>query len=247
MSGQRIMEERSTAMLPLPVILSGGLGTRLGPLAEGLPKPMVTVAGRPFLEHVVRQLAGQGFPEILLLVGYKAEIIESHFGDGAAFGLRVRYSREPEPSGTGGALKLAGPFIQDRFLMLYGDLYRDFDYMDFCTRHTCALAVYPYIPGLTTIACANVGLDLEGKRVARYAKGDPGARLTHVDAGFGIFGQEALQLLPAGNTSFEEQVYPTLAASGKLDAELVDRGFFDIGNPADLAHARTHFDSHPSH
>lgn len=228
-------------MAPLPVILAGGLGTRLGALAEGLPKPMVAVGGRPLLEHVVRQLAGQGFPEVLLLVGHRAEVIESHFGDGSAFGLRVRYSREREPLGTGGALKFAAPLIPGRFLMLYGDLYRDFDYAGFCARHDQALAVYPYVDGLTTIACANVGLDASGARVARYVKGDPGAGLTHVDAGFGVFRREALDLLPEGASSFEARVYPALAESGKLEAELVDRAFFDIGNPADFAHARAHF------
>lgn len=228
---------------PLPVILAGGLGTRLGVLAEGLPKPMVAVAGKPLLEHVVRQLAAQGFPELLLLVGYRAELIEAHFGDGSAFGLRARYSREPEPLGTGGALKLATPMIPDRFLMLYGDLYRGFDYAGFCSRHDQALAVYPYVDGLTTIACANVGLDGGGARVARYVKGDPQAGLTHVDAGFGLFSRAALGLLPEGPSSFEERVYPALAESGKLEAELVDRAFFDIGNPADLAHAREHFSS----
>ena len=231
------------AALPLPVILCGGLGTRLGPLAEGLPKPMVNVAGKPFLEHLVRQLAGQGFPEILLLVGYRGEIIESHFGDGSAFGLRVRYHWEAEPLGTGGALKLAESLILGRFILLYGDLYRDFDYVRFSDRHANTLAVYPYVDGLTTIACANVGLDQEGKHVARYLKGDPSAGLTHVDAGFGIFGSEVLELLPSGHSSFEQKVYPTLAASGNLEAELVDRRFFDIGNPADLAHARTYFGS----
>lgn len=226
---------------PLPVILAGGLGTRLGALAEGLPKPMVAVAGRPLLEHVVRQLASQGFPEILLLVGHRAGAIESHFGDGSAFGLDIRYSCEAEPLGTGGALKLAAPMIPARFLMLYGDLYRDFDYAGFCARRDQALAVYPYVDGLTTIACANVGLDASCARVARYVKGDPAAGLTHVDAGFGVFRRDALDLLPEGVSSFEARVYPALAESGKLEAELVDRAFFDIGNPADLAHAREHF------
>lgn len=227
--------------LPLPVVLAGGLGTRLGALAEGLPKPMVQVGGRPLLEHVVRQLAGQGFPEILLLVGFRAEFIETHFGDGGGFGIRVRYCREPEPLGTGGALRLASPSIPNRFLMLYGDLYRSFDYAGFCARHRQALAVYPYVEGLTTIACANVRLDPEGTRVADYVKGAPDAGLTHVDAGFGVFHREVLELLPAGKASFEERVYPSLAASGKLEAEIVDRSFFDVGNPADLAHARAHF------
>lgn len=228
-------------MLPLPIILCGGLGTRLGALAEGLPKPMVPVAGTPFLEHVVRQLAGQGFPELLLLVGYRSEVIEGHFGEGADFGIRIAYSRESEPMGTGGAIRLAAPRIPGRFLMLYGDLYRDTDYAAFCARRDQALAVYPYLEGLTTIACANVDLDPSGQRVAVYRKGDPTAGLTHVDAGFGVFRREALDLLPEGSSSFEAEVYPRLAASGKLEAEQVDRAFFDIGNPADLAHARAHF------
>ena len=228
-------------MLPLPVILAGGLGTRLGALAEGLPKPMVPVAGKPFLEHGVRQLARQGFPELLLLVGHRAEAIEAHFGAGEGFGIRIAYSRELEPLGTGGAIRLAAPRMPGRFLMLYGDLYRDVDYAAFCERHDQALAVYPYVEGLTTIACANVGLDPSGGRVAVYRKGDAAAGLSHVDAGFGVFRREAAALLPEGASSFEEQVYPRLAASGELEAELVDRAFFDIGNPADLAHARAHF------
>jgi D-glycero-D-manno-heptose 1,7-bisphosphate phosphatase len=222
----------------LPVILAGGLGTRLGALSEGLPKPMVPVGGRPFLEHVVRQLAGLGFPEALLLVGHRAETIQAHFGDGDGFGLGLRYSREPEPLGTGGALKLAAPLIPERFLLLYGDLYRDFDYRAFCARHGQALAVYPYVPGLTTIACANVGLDAEGRFLRRYVKGEPAAGLAHVDAGFGVFHRDVLDLLPEGRSSFEERVYPALAAAGTLEAERVDRDFLDIGNPDDLAHAR---------
>lgn len=227
--------------LPLPVVFAGGLGSRLGPLAGGLPKPMVPVGGRPFLEYLVRQLAGQGFPEMLLLIGYLAEIIESHFGDGSDFGLHIHYHREPEPMGTGGAMKLAGSLLPERMLVLYADLYRDFDYARFCMRHDQALAVYPYIDGLTTIASPNVGLDILGSRVAEYVKGGSKGRLTHVDAGFGVFRREVVALLPDGVSSFEACVYPVLATSGCLDAELVDRTFFDIGNPTDLARTRARF------
>jgi NDP-sugar pyrophosphorylase family protein len=224
--------------LPLPVILSGGLGTRLGPLAEGLPKPMVPVAGRPFLEHVLRGLAGCGFREVLLLVGYRAELIQAHFG-GRRFGMAIRYSVEPEPLGTGGAFRLASPAITRRFLLLYGDLYRALDYAALARSvRGNALGVYPYAPGLATIACANVGLDPQGRKVACYAKDRPDLGLTHVDAGFGLFEPEVLGLLPEGVSSFEAAVYPALAARGDLGALPVDRSFFDIGNPADLDYAR---------
>lgn len=225
--------------LPLPVILCGGLGTRLGPLSEGLPKPMLPVAGRPFLEHILRQLAAQGFDEVLLLVGHRAELIQEHFGHGDSLGLKIRYSRELEPLGTGGALGLARPHIARRFLMLYGDLYRPVGYAGLASQcEGNILAVYPYARGLTSIACANVGLDPSGRRVSTYAKDRPDLALTCVDAGFGFFEPEALDLLPKGVSSFEASVYPALAARGELGALVVDRHFFDIGNPDDLAHAR---------
>ena len=143
--------------------------------------------------------------------------------------------------GTGGALKLAKEAIRGRFLLLYGDLYRTFDYSHLLTRREGnVLAVYPYTEGLTTIACANVGLDAAQDRVRQYRKNDPGAGLTHVDAGFGVFRLDVLELLPQGISSFENVVYPNLAQRGCLGAERVDRHFLDIGNPADLAHARAH-------
>lgn len=203
---------------------------------------MVPVGGRPFLEYVIRQLANQGFQEVVLLVGYRAESIESYFGDGSVFGLKIGYSQEPESLGTGGAIKLAKSLIPNRFLLLYGDLYRDVDYAGFCATHGGnALAVYPYVDGLTTISCANVGLDAGSGKVIQYKKNDPSAGFTHVDAGFGVFTPETLDLLPDGVSSFEEEIYPRLSLVGTLEAHLVGRDFFDIGNPADLAHAREFF------
>jgi NDP-sugar pyrophosphorylase family protein len=232
-------------VLPLAVILAGGLGTRLGALAQGLPKPMVPVAGVPFLDHVLRQLAGQGFKRVLLLVGYKASLIQDRYGDGTSFGLQIAYSTEPEPLGTGGAFWLAKPLIDHRFLLLYGDLYRPVDYARIAGRHPEAscLAVYPHVQGLTTIACANVGLDGDGRKVTVYAKDRPELGLTHVDAGFGLFDPDVLDFLPAGPSSFEACIYPRLASLGRLEAELVDRSFFDIGNPVDFLQTCKHFES----
>jgi NDP-sugar pyrophosphorylase family protein len=229
---------------PLVVILAGGTGTRLGALAEGLPKPMVPVAGRPFLEHLLRQLSGQGFREALLLTGYKAEMIEAHFGRGERLGMDLRYSREPEPLGTGGAFRLARNLIQGRFLMMYGDLYRPVDYAALArgTRGN-ALAVYPYVDGLTTIDSANVGLDAAGERVLVYAKAAKDPSLTHVDAGFGFFEPEVIDRLPQGTSSFERTIFPALAEEGALGAIAVDRNFLDIGNPSDLADARNRLSS----
>lgn len=103
------------------VILAGGLGTRLGSFTRKVPKPMVPVAGVPYLEHQLRLLARQSFRDVLLLTGHLGEQIESYFGNGGRLGLRIRYSREAQPLGTGGALRDARRHLAETFLLLYGD------------------------------------------------------------------------------------------------------------------------------
>ncbi len=107
------------------LIIAGGEGERLRPLTSDRPKPMIPVAGRPILEYQIRWLAGQGVSDVILLCGYKAEVIQEHFGDGSRFGLRVHYSLEEEPLGRGGALKLGARLLppdEDLALALNGDI-----------------------------------------------------------------------------------------------------------------------------
>ena len=103
------------------VILAGGLGTRLGALTRKIPKPMAPVAGMPYLEHQLRLLERQSLRDVLLLTGYLGDQIESYFGNGGQLGLRIRYSRERRPLGTGGALREARRLLDQSFLLMYGD------------------------------------------------------------------------------------------------------------------------------
>lgn len=222
-------------------ILAGGLGTRLGALARGLPKPMITVAGRPFLEYVVDSFASCGLRELVFLVGHHSDVIESHFRRGERFGVRIEYSREQELLGTGGAVRDASHLLGDRFLLTYGDLLRRFDYDRFVREHEkSCVAVYRYASDATSIDSGNVGIDERTRRVTTYVKGAPQLRLAWVDAGFALVDTAAaLELLPPfGKCSFEESVYPGLAGRGDLEYEIVNEEFFDIGNPADLARTR---------
>jgi D-glycero-D-manno-heptose 1,7-bisphosphate phosphatase len=217
-------------MTPVVAVLCGGLGTRLGPLAQGLPKPMIPVGGRPYLERVLESFADCGLRDFALLTGYRHEVIEGHFGDGARFGVRIAYSREHEPLGTGGALRQARDLIGERFVLTYGDVLRRFDYDRFVTQHTGnCLAVYPRI---------YVGnSDIDGNRVVRFDKRAP--ELPYIDAGFSVMRKTTLDLLPAeGACSFEEIVYAGLAPRGELEAEVVDLDFCDIGTPEELARTR---------
>jgi NDP-sugar pyrophosphorylase family protein len=209
-------------------VLCGGFGTRLGDLAQGLPKPMIPVGGRPYLERVLESFAG--IADFVLLTGYRAEAIEEHFGDGSRFGYRIEYSRETEPLGTGGALRDARPLLGDRFILTYGDVLRRFDYDRFVQQHmgNC-LAVYPRL--------ATGNADVAEGYVVRFDKRAP--ELPYVDAGFSVMLTSTIDLLPEmGPCSFEEIVFSNLAEHGGLEAEIVDHEFFDIGTPQELARTR---------
>jgi D-glycero-D-manno-heptose 1,7-bisphosphate phosphatase len=219
-----------TASLMKVAILCGGLGTRLGALTGNLPKPMIAIAGRPFLERVVESFAARGLRDFSLLVGYRAEVIEEHFGDGSRFGVRIEYSRETEPLGTGGAIREARSLLGERFLLTYGDVLRLFDYDRFVHDHD--------EPCLAVYARQSVGnTDIQGNRVLRFDKSD--RELPYIDAGFSLMPSRVIDLLPAnGACSFEQIVYAALAERGELSCEVVDLDFYDIGEPDELARTR---------
>lgn len=217
-------------MNPVVAILCGGFGTRLGALTRDVPKPMIEIGGRPYLEHVVESFAERSLREIVLLTGYRAEVIEEHFGDGARFGVRIAYNRESEPLGTGGALREARELLGERFILTFGDVLRRFDYDRFVYQHIAnCLAVYRRL----TIGNTDVA---EGY-VTRFDKRAP--ELPYIDAGFSVMLTSTIDLLPpSGPCSFEEIVYANLAEHGQLESEEVDHDFCDIGTPEELARTR---------
>lgn len=217
---------------PVPVaVLAGGFGSRLGTLTSKVPKPMIEVAGRPYLERVLESFAERGLRDFVLLTGYRSEVIERHFGDGSARGMSIRYCREIEPLGTGGALREARSLLGERFLVTYGDVLRRFDYDRFARMHEApCLAVYPRI----TIGNALLAED----RVIRFDK--QATDLPYLDAGFSLMRAAALDWIPRhGPASYEESVFPALAARGALKGEVVDHDFCDIGTLEELARTRS--------
>src|SRR5205807_374320 len=121
-------------MLKQAVLLAGGRGTRLGELTRETPKPLLSVAGRPFLDHVVWNLKRFGIDRILFSVGYRAEQFRAHFGDGRDHGVTAEYLVEAEPLGTGGALLQALPRLEPWSLVLNADTMFDFNYLDLYRR-----------------------------------------------------------------------------------------------------------------
>jgi NDP-sugar pyrophosphorylase family protein len=219
-------------------ILAGGLGTRLWPVTQAVPKPMVPVAGAPYLEHQLRRLAEQSILDVVLLTGYLGEQIEEYFGDGSRLGLRLRYSREPFPLGTGGALREARALLEDVFLVIYGDSYLPIDYTAVYRQMEQSsaqglLVVYDNSDEDTSVI-NNVEVDDESGVVTRYEK-DSKDVLRYVEAGVLAFRKSALDLIPAdGAVSLEKEIFPQLIARRALIAHVTRQRFYDIGTPERL-------------
>jgi NDP-sugar pyrophosphorylase family protein len=219
------------------VILAGGLGVRLWPITKAIPKPMVPVAGAPYLEHQLRLLQRQGITDILLLTGYLGEQVESYFGDGAKLGITIRYSREPAPLGTGGALRQARELLAERFLIIYGDSLLPIDYVSVYraleqARVAGLVVVYDNRLADTSVS-NNIALDETGF-VIRYDKGTADPQLRYVEAGVLAFHRSIAGLIPDGIVSLEKEIFPKLIAQRKLLAYQTNQRFYDIGTPERL-------------
>jgi mannose-1-phosphate guanylyltransferase len=216
-------------------ILAGGLGKRMRPLTESMPKPMIEVRGKPFLHHQFELLRSFDIRRIVLLVAYLGDQIERHFGDGSTLGLHLSYSHEPEPLGTGGALKNAAATLDEEFLLLNGDTYLAIDYAALAKtfRASGALAMIVAYENTDARVPSNLALSADGG-VAVYRKRDPSG-LTHVDAGVIALRRGVLAEIPAGcKCSLEEEIFPKLIERGQMEAWVTTEPFYDMGSPAGL-------------
>lgn len=213
------------------VILAGGLGLRLRPITDKIPKVMLNINGKPFLYYVLELLKSKSFKKVLILIGYLGEQIKDYFGDGKKFGLSLSYSFEESLLGTGGAIKKAASMIDSNFLLIYGDTYLEFDYHDFIKTY--------YKLDKTGFMCVYTNKQKDFKdnvlmnsnnRIIKYDKNNL-VGLSGVDAGIFVFKKKVLDLIPSGrNVSFEECVYQKLISRKEFFAYPTDKKFLDIGN-----------------
>lgn len=220
--------------LPTVCILAGGLGTRLGERVEAAPKPLLEVAGKPFLYHQLQLLAAAGASEVVLCVGYLGEAIRERIGT-ELFGLRIAYSFDgPELDGTLGAIRRARGMLGERFLVLYGDTYLRIDY-------AAAAAAWQAsgLPAMMSVLRndgrweASNALYADG-RVLAYDKREPRADMRWIDYGLGGLERAALDRVPAKTTDLCE-LYGELASDGLLCGFEASERFYEIGTPETLA------------
>lgn len=224
------------APLPPICILAGGLGTRLGAHVAETPKPLLEVAGEPFLLHQLRLLANHGAHEVVLCVGYLGEQIVERIGS-ERFGVRIAYSDEgPEPIGTLGAVRQALPLLGPRFLVLYGDTYLRIDYRRATTEWAAS-----GLPAMMTVLRNEGRWDtsnalFEGNRVTAYDKRAPAPGMHWIDYGLGALSAESVHDVGAGVSDLSD-LYHQLAARGELFGFEATERFYEIGTPEALAEA----------
>ena len=212
------------------VILAGGRGTRMRPFTDRRPKPMVEVCGKPFLHYQLEQLREQGFERVLLLLGYLPEAIMEYCGDGRRWGLRIDYSVTAVDDETGRRVKVAEPFLDECFLLLYCDNYWPMQWAPMWERFSRAdadsmITVYSNKDGYTR---NSVRVESDG-RVSIYDKSCADPTLNGVEISYAIVTRKALAPLDGENRLFETTVYPPLAASGRLAGFVSDHRYYSIG------------------
>ncbi|MGH2361257.1 MAG: nucleotidyltransferase family protein [bacterium] len=216
------------------VLLVGGLGTRLRSLSGDRPKPMMPVAGRPFLQYLLVQLKNYGIRDVVLCVGYRAEMIQDHFGRGERLGINVRYSLDTELRGTAGALRLAQEFISgDTFITMNGDSFFDADLQAVVRFHENrrSAATMALVHVEDSSRYGTVDVDDDGRIVGFKEKQWSKAGL--VNGGIYVFGREVLGLIPEGRAvSLEHEIFPRLVDTG-FDGLPFRAPFVDIGDPED--------------
>jgi D,D-heptose 1,7-bisphosphate phosphatase len=217
------------------VILVGGLGTRLGERTKTVPKPMLPVGGRPFLDTLIDEVARYDvFEEILLLAGHKAEIIHAHYEGTVRGRARINVSLEPAPLGTAGALVHAKDLLQERFLLLNGDSFFDFNILDLAASANASPVHMALRADVVGDRYGRVLLD--GDRVRSFIAPGQGAT-GPVNAGVYVLDRSIVGRAGALPASLEQDIFPALAAAGAMSGTPYRGYFIDIGIPEDLARA----------
>jgi mannose-1-phosphate guanylyltransferase len=222
------------------VVLVGGAGTRLRPLTDTRPKPMMPLVDRPFVAHQLDLLRRHGVTDVIFSCGYRPDALRAHFGDGDPSGVRLRYVVDPEPLGTAGAIKNAEPELDGtRFLVLNGDILTDLDLDAVAVAHrrTGADATVVLTPVDDPSAFGLVRLYPDGSVEAFVEKPAPEALRPgepfRINAGTYLLEPSVLGRIPAGRAcSIEREVFPALAEIGTLYGFPSEAYWRDIGTPA---------------
>jgi dTDP-glucose pyrophosphorylase len=220
------------------VIMAGGRGSRLFPLTEHTPKPMLPVAGRPILERLVLHLVGFGITEIYLAINYLGTKIEQHFGDGSSLGCRIRYLREQRPLGTGGALALLEDAPSCATLMLNGDLVTQIDLPAMLAAHRAGGHVATMGVRRYAVAVPFGVVDVDQGRIRGFRE-KPSLEYL-VNAGVYVLEPAAVQLVPHDTEFPITSLFERCLSDGRsVGAHTLEEDWIDVGQLESLLRARS--------
>lgn len=237
------------------VILAGGLGTRMLPRTEVVPKILLPVAGRPFAAWLLERLAASGLTDVVLCIGHLGADVKRALGDGSAFGVRLRYVEDGDRlMGTAGAIRRAIDLLDGTFLVTYGDSYLPFDYRDVLLD----LRAHPEASGTMSVFRNDDRFDrsntqvggAHGDIVVRYDKQPRDAprdpALDHIDYGAIALRRSVIEALCEDEVVDLAVLQRVLAMGGSLRAYPAKHRFFEIGSPEGLADLEAHLTRSPS-
>lgn len=218
--------------------MAGGLGTRLRPLTDSIPKPLLPIGDRPILEILLGQLARAGVGRAFISTGYKGDLIKSYFGDGRRFGIAIHYLEEKEPLGTAGALSFVRGELTRPFLLVNGDILTRYDFRAFYDRHLASEADL-------TAAAVRYEITIpygviRGNGVAIEAVDEKPTETHSVLGGIYAVSPPALAHLPApgGRMDVPELIGRIIRGGGRVMHQKVDAFWIDVAKVEDLERAR---------
>ena len=211
------------------VIIAGGLGTRLRPLTNNTPKPMLPIGEKPILEHLLNWTKRGGIKSVVLCVSYLKESIEDYFGDGEKFGVNIEYAISKKQLATAGQLKTAEEFIEDDFVCLYGDSIFNFSLKSMIKQHsikksfvTMSLSEYK-----TNLPYGVIETSKNGKVIKWKEKPEIKA---NVNMGCYIMNPQVFNLIPKNKSYGMDDVIKKIMKKNTVNSFITKKGFTDIGN-----------------
>src|SRR6185295_6487738 len=215
--------------------MAGGFGTRLRPLTVNIPKPMVPMVNKPMMEHIVRHLKENGFDDLLVMLYYQPEVIIRHFGDGAAYGVKIEYLRPPSDLGTAGCVKFAEKHLKDTFLVISGDLLTDFNLKAALTAHRQkkAQATLVLTRSSNPLAFGVVIINEEG-RIQRFLEKPSWGEVFSdtINTGIYLLEPSVLRDIPTDRDfDFSKNLFPSLlSAKAPLYGTIAEGYWKDVGD-----------------
>jgi len=218
------------------VVMAGGFGTRIQPLTSSMPKPMIPVMNKPMMEYIIDSLKNAGIVEIVILLYFKPEVIKGYFGDGSDKGIKIHYVLPDDDYGTAGAVKKAQKYLDERFIIVSGDLISDFSFQEILGFHEVknskATLTLTSVPD--PLQFGVVITDKESKIVRFLEKPGWGEVFSDtINTGIYVFEPEILDFIPEDcNFDFSKDLFPKLMASGIDLFGYNAKGYWrDVGNP----------------